>query len=104
MGYHRLGMAFGFGLRKEASVIGKILRKQGFEVVSVICKNGSVPKDRIGIQARINPDKFEVMRKRMIINAGIKKVIIRDTEDEYREILIQEQVKNDESLEGVFGY
>ncbi|MEY8336517.1 deaminase [Lachnospiraceae bacterium 62-35] len=44
------------------------------------------------------------MCKRMIINAGIEKVIIRDTEDEYREILVQEWVEQDESLEGVFGY
>lgn len=44
------------------------------------------------------------MCKRMIINAGIEKVIIRDSEDEYREILVQDWVENDESLAGTFGY
>lgn len=44
------------------------------------------------------------MCKRMIINAGIEQVIIRDTKDEYRIIDVQEWIENDESLEGVRGY
>ena len=45
------------------------------------------------------------MCKRLIINAGIKTVIIRDTEDTFRVIDVDsEWVSNDESLEGVFGY
>ncbi len=40
----------------------------------------------------------------MIINAGIKEVYIRDTKEEYRHILVEEYIKNDESLEGVLGY
>lgn len=42
--------------------------------------------------------------KRFIINAGIKNVFIRDTEDEYREIMVQDWIDNDESLDGTFGY
>lgn len=42
--------------------------------------------------------------KRMIINAGIKNVIIRDTKDNYREINVNDYIVNDESLEGVTGY
>ncbi len=42
--------------------------------------------------------------KRMIINAGIKDIYIRDSKDEYRHILVQEFIDNDESLEGVKGY
>ena len=42
--------------------------------------------------------------KRMIINAGIKKVIIRNTKDEYTEIDTSMFIENDDSLEGVFGY
>ena len=61
MGYHKLGMAFCYGLRKEAKIIGMILRKHGFEVVSVICKNGSIPKETMEIQERVNPGKFEAM-------------------------------------------
>lgn len=44
------------------------------------------------------------MCKRMIINAGIEKVYIRDTRNEYRMVLVQDWIDNDESLEGVFGY
>ena len=44
------------------------------------------------------------MCKRMIINAGIERVYIRDSKDEYRAIEVQEWIDQDESLEGVFGY
>ncbi|NLZ56480.1 MAG: cytidine deaminase [Clostridiaceae bacterium] len=44
------------------------------------------------------------MCKRMIINAGIAKVYIRDTFDEFRVIDVQDWITNDESLEGTFGY
>ena len=42
--------------------------------------------------------------KRMIINAGIKKVVIRDTKEKYTEINVQDFIDNDESLEGMKGY
>ena len=44
------------------------------------------------------------MCKRMVINAGIEKVVIRDTENDYRVINVQEWVENDESLSGTRGY
>lgn len=44
------------------------------------------------------------MCKRLIINAGIEKVYIRDTKEDYRMILVRDWVDNDESIEGVFGY
>lgn len=40
----------------------------------------------------------------MIINSGIKEVIIRDTKKKYRIIKVQEYIDNDESLEKVLGY
>ena len=42
--------------------------------------------------------------KRMIINAGIKTVVLRDTKDSYRIVKVQDYIDNDESLEGVTGY
>ena len=42
--------------------------------------------------------------KRMIINAGIKEVIIRDSKKDYRIISVQDFILNDESLEGIKGY
>lgn len=44
------------------------------------------------------------MCKRAIINAGIEKVIIRDDHDHYREIDVETWIKDDESLDGKFGY
>jgi dCMP deaminase len=44
------------------------------------------------------------MCKKMIINAGIEKVIIRDTETTYREINVSEWIENDDSLDATFGY
>lgn len=44
------------------------------------------------------------MCKRMVINAGIKNVIIRDTEETYRIIDVEDWIENDESVEGIMGY
>ncbi len=44
------------------------------------------------------------MCKRVMINAGIEKVYIRDDRDMYRMINVREWVDNDESLDGARGY
>ena len=44
------------------------------------------------------------MCKRQIINAGIERVIIRDTPEEYRVIRVSDWIEDDDSLTGVFGY
>ena len=44
------------------------------------------------------------MCKRMVINAGIKNVVIRDTMDEFRIIDVNSWVEKDESLDGIMGY
>lgn len=44
------------------------------------------------------------MCKRMVINAGIKEVIIRDDKENYRIIPVSDWIENDESLEGKKGY
>lgn len=44
------------------------------------------------------------MCKRMVINAGIEKVIVRDNKDDYRIIDVNDWIANDESLQGVLGY
>ena len=42
--------------------------------------------------------------KRMIINAGIKDLYIRDSKDEYRHVDVNDYIINDESLEDTKGY
>jgi len=45
------------------------------------------------------------MCRRMIINAGIKQVIVRDNKEDFRVINVYDEwVVHDESLEGAFGY
>lgn len=44
------------------------------------------------------------MCKRLVINAGIETVYIRDTENEYRVIPVKKWIEEDESVEGAMGY
>ena len=52
----------------------------------------------------INNANCCAMCKRLVINAGIAKVYVRDDKDNFRVTATSEWIKNDESLEGVFGY
>ena len=63
-GYKKLGLAFCGGLAKEARMLTEILENKGFEVVSVRCKVGATPKERIGIKPEEKiggPEKWESM-------------------------------------------
>lgn len=44
------------------------------------------------------------MCKRVIINSGIERIVIRDNKLKYRVIKVSDLVDNDESLEGIKGY
>jgi len=64
MGYKKLGIAFCIGLINEAKLLATILENRGFDVVSVCCKAGGIPKETIGIkeeQKIIGPGKWETM-------------------------------------------
>ena len=63
MNYRRLGFAFCMGLRKEATVVEKLLTGAGFEVVSTLCKVGRTPKENIGVrdEQKIRIGSFESM-------------------------------------------
>ena len=63
MGYKRLGVAYCGGVQFEASLLVPILENRGFEIVSVQCKCGSVPKEDLGIEDRekVYPGNFEAM-------------------------------------------
>ena len=45
-----------------------------------------------------------MMCKRLVINAGISTVIIRDTEEDFRIIDVESWIADDDSLSGNFGY
>lgn len=44
------------------------------------------------------------MCKRLILNAGIERVIIRDTYDKYRAIVVNKWIEDDDSLKDDMGY
>ena len=44
------------------------------------------------------------MCKRLVINSGIDKVVIRDDKSNYREIAVSDWILDDESLDGTKGY
>ncbi|MGN1480352.1 DUF1847 domain-containing protein [Porcipelethomonas sp.] len=46
-GYKKIGLAFCIALEKEAAVIDKIFRYNGFETESVICKIGKIEKKEL---------------------------------------------------------
>jgi uncharacterized metal-binding protein len=63
MGYKKLGVVFCTGLHGEALSLTQILEAQGFEVISVVCKAGSAPKEQIGIkdEEKVRIGEFESM-------------------------------------------
>ncbi|MBE6571914.1 MAG: cytidine deaminase [Ruminococcaceae bacterium] len=44
------------------------------------------------------------MCKRLVINAGIEKVIVRNTKDEFTVYNVESWIEDDDSLNGTFGY
>jgi uncharacterized metal-binding protein len=63
-GYKKLGLAFCAGLANEAKILTEILETHGFQVVSVRCKVGAIPKERIGIKPEekiAGPENYESM-------------------------------------------
>ena len=50
MGYVRLGLVFCAGLAGEGKLAAEFYEAKGFEVVSVICKVGQVPKESLGVK------------------------------------------------------
>ncbi|MBP2644370.1 MAG: metal-binding protein [Firmicutes bacterium] len=53
-GYKNIGLAFCIGLVNESKMLSKVLSHNGFEVNSVICKNGHISKEYIDV---IEPEK-----------------------------------------------
>jgi uncharacterized metal-binding protein len=63
-GYKKLGLAYCGGLFYEAGLLTEILENNGFEVVSVQCKTGAVPKERLGMKPEekiAGPEDWETM-------------------------------------------
>ena len=84
MNYRRLGFAFCMGLRKEATVVEKLLTGAGFEVVSTLCKVGRTPKEKIGVrdEQKIRIGSFESM-----CNPIAQAYLVNDAETDFNVML-----------------
>lgn len=63
LGFRKLGIAFCGGLQKEAGLLSDVLESQEFEVASVGCNAGGVPKEAIGIKEdeKVRIGSYETM-------------------------------------------
>ena len=63
IGAKRLGIACCVGLIVEARMLQEIFESNGFQVDSVCCKVGSIPKEEIGVadEEKIHPGRFEAL-------------------------------------------
>lgn len=57
MDFKKIGIAFCIGLQREARAFADVLKAHGFDVVSVCCKVGGEPKERLGLEdsEKVNP-------------------------------------------------
>jgi len=63
IGATRLGIATCVGLIREAGLLQEILEANDFQVSSVCCKVGSIPKEEIGLtdHEKVRPGQFEAL-------------------------------------------
>ena len=58
----------------------------------------------IGTKNYVESANSCAMCKRLIINAGISTVYVRDDKDNYRIVDVNDWIENDDSLDGTYGY
>ena len=63
MGFKKIGIATCISFVDHAKVLSGILESHGFEVASVACKHGAIPKEELGIkdEEKIRPGNYEAI-------------------------------------------
>jgi len=63
LGCKKIGIAFCGGVKKEAGILASLLEDHGFEVASIACNAGGVPKEAIGItdSEKVQIGSYETM-------------------------------------------
>jgi len=84
MHYRRLGLAFCVGLMREARQVERFLSSRGFDVVSVICKVGRVPKEEIGITEE---EKVAIGEREAMCNPIMQAMLLNKGETEFNVLL-----------------
>ena len=80
MEFKRLGIVFCDGLRREAGAVARVLKKQGFEVVSAVCKVGGVPKEEIGLR---DDQKIEIGTEETMCNPLAQAELMNRSQTEF---------------------
>jgi uncharacterized metal-binding protein len=80
MGYKKLGVAFCAGLFPEGRTLAEILGKNGFEVVSVCCKVGAVPKEFLGLK---DEEKVRVGTEETMCNPITQAEILNEAKTDF---------------------
>jgi uncharacterized metal-binding protein len=80
MKYKKLGLVFCGGLAKEAGTVSGILTRKGFDVVSVMCKAGRVPKEEIGLKDK---DKMYRGQFESMCNPILQALVVNDAKTEF---------------------
>jgi uncharacterized metal-binding protein len=84
MGYKKLGLVFCGGLAREGEVVSRILENRGFDVVSVMCKAGGVPKEKIGIQQK---EKIYIGDFEPMCNPIFQAYVVNDAKTDFNVLL-----------------
>ncbi len=84
MNYKRLGLAFCIGLNKEAGIIEKIFSANSFTIISVACKVGRIPKEKIGIR---DDQKLFIGNSESMCNPVLQAEILNDENTELNILL-----------------
>ena len=84
MGYERLGLVFCVGLAKEAEAVSRILKTQGFDLVSVACKVGCVPKEEIGLK---DDEKIFIGGYEAMCNPILQAKVVNDAGSQFNVLL-----------------
>jgi len=63
MGFKKIGIATCISFVDHAKILSGILESHGFEVASVACKHGGIPKEELGLKdaEKIRPGNFEAI-------------------------------------------
>jgi uncharacterized metal-binding protein len=84
MNYTRLGLIFCAGLVQEGRVAAEYYQSRGFEMVSVLCKVGCVPKEALGVS---DAQKIAVGRPESMCNPITQAMIANEARTQFNILL-----------------
>jgi uncharacterized metal-binding protein len=84
MSYKKLGLLFCMGLSREAALINDLLEHHGFNVVSVVCKAGCIPKEEIGVKEH---EKIRIGGHETMCNPILQAMLVNEAKTDFNILL-----------------